>query len=66
VISTTTKKICCVYRNNNNNNNNNDSDNDNDNNNNDITIQRLTSLAHKIILIPCRFKIRTKKESVIT
>ncbi|MDQ3967143.1 MAG: hypothetical protein M3275_01960 [Thermoproteota archaeon] len=64
VISATTKRIGCVYGNNN---NNKDNDYNNiDNNNNNITIQRLTSLSHKIILIACRFKIRTKKESVIT
>lgn len=47
VISATTKKIGCVYGNN-------DNDNDDDDNDNNDTIQRLTSLAHKIILIACR------------
>jgi hypothetical protein len=53
------KKIGCVYGNNNN-------DNDDDNNDNNDTIQRLTSLADKIILIAYRLEIRAKKESVAT
>ena len=55
MISATTKKIGCVYG------NNDDDDDDDDDDNND-TLQRLTSLADKIILITCRFKIRAKRK----
>lgn len=62
VISATTKKIGCVYGNNDDDND----DNNKDNNNNNDTMQRLTSLAHKIILIACRLEIKGQKGSVVT
>lgn len=51
-MSATTKKIFGIYRSN--------------KNDNDETIQRLTSVAHKIIPISYRFKVWAKKENVIT